>query len=376
MQLMFQNDFSGFPHRSPYFVGREKLLIALSSAFSGGARTAAILGMAGVGKTQLAVEFIYRNSSFFPGGFAVHYAHAPLPIEGWWEEAKNWKFPKQRCILLVNDAENIEPDGLIALNRMLHLFPNLCIILTSRRRIELSPRIDLSISLLPLSPYESASLLQNHLGEVPQDAFKQLNQLAQGHPIVIELAARMIKEGQITWQEFFNRLRSFEYPGIVGIDGRPLSPGMPEERRIIVDAAGVNDELIRRLKSDPELLRLISPRRFEEIIADIMSRMGYEVSLTPASRDGGFDLYAAKNNELGAFLFLVECKKYIPPNRVGVEIVRSLHGVVQSKKATAGVIATTSFFTSPAKEFQKEVAYQLQLRDYIDLQQWLNQIRC
>lgn len=378
MQSIFQNDFSiSYPGRSQHFVGRDKELTLLRGAFSSGARTAVILGLAAIGKTQLAIEFIHRNSNLFPGGFSVHYAHSPLPFENWWIGAQRRDFPEQRCILLVNDAENIDPPGLHALHQFLITYPNLCMILTTRRHIKsLSfPSTNLSISLAPLNLDESTKLLSGYLGEVPRHAMERLNQYAHGHPLVITLAAQMINRGEVTWEEFFNRLSDFEIPGILGPDGIPLPSGAPEARRIIVDVLEVNDELLRRVKSNPEMMRFVSPRRFEEIIAEIMSLMGYQVSLTPSSGDGGFDLYAAKNNELGTFLFLVECKKYTPPNKVGVEIVRSLNGVVQSKKATAGVIATTSFFTSPAKAFQKEVAYQMQLRNYIDLQDWLQQIK-
>jgi restriction system protein len=68
---------------------------------------------------------------------------------------------------------------------------------------------------------------------------------------------------------------------------------------------------------------------------------------------------------------LVECKKYAPKHKVGVQIVRALHGVVQQKRATAGLVATTSYFTRGAKEFRQELAHQMQLADYVELQNWL-----
>ncbi|MBL8170632.1 MAG: restriction endonuclease [Acidobacteria bacterium] len=126
------------------------------------------------------------------------------------------------------------------------------------------------------------------------------------------------------------------------------------------------------LKRDPELTRKLPPRKFEEIVAEILDKQGYEVELTPTVGDGGFDIYAAKKEGIGKFLYLVECKRYVPPNKVGVEIVRSLYGVVQTKKATAGAIVTTSFFTSGAEAFQRESQYQMSLHDYIALQKWIN----
>jgi restriction system protein len=49
-----------------------------------------------------------------------------------------------------------------------------------------------------------------------------------------------------------------------------------------------------------------------------------------------------------------------------------MYGVVEAKRATAGVIATTSFFSEQAKVFQANVPCRLALRDYVDLRDMLN----
>jgi restriction system protein len=56
---------------------------------------------------------------------------------------------------------------------------------------------------------------------------------------------------------------------------------------------------------------------------------------------------------------------------VRIEIVRSLYGVLNAKRANAGAIVTTSFFTSGAQEFQRQLEQQLHLHDYIALQKWI-----
>ena len=82
----------------------------------------------------------------------------------------------------------------------------------------------------------------------------------------------------------------------------------------------------------------------------------YDITLTPASRDGGVDIYAAKQLEIGSFLYIVECKKYAPENKAGVGLIRQLLGVVAQRRATAGILATT---------------WQLSLKDYADVEAWL-----
>ena len=62
---------------------------------------------------------------------------------------------------------------------------------------------------------------------------------------------------------------------------------------------------------------------------------GYDVELTPQTRDGGKDIYAARRDDLGTFLYIVECKRYAPDNPVGVEVIRALHGVADIDRVTA-----------------------------------------
>jgi tetratricopeptide (TPR) repeat protein len=61
--------------RNPLFVGREQDLIQLARTFNnthtaavGQIETAAATGLGGIGKTQLACEFVHRYGQFFPGG--------------------------------------------------------------------------------------------------------------------------------------------------------------------------------------------------------------------------------------------------------------------------------------------------------------------
>lgn len=144
---------------------------------------------------------------------------------------------------------------------------------------------------------------------------------------------------------------------------------------IRVDIEEVNDLLIKYLADHPELMREVHPRRFEELVAELFRRMGYEVALTPRAKDGGFDVLAFQKTGVGTLLTLVECKRFSPDHKVGVGLVRALYGVVEERCATNGVIATTSSFTRGAREFQQNLAYRLSLRDFQDLVLWCNKYR-
>jgi hypothetical protein len=74
--------------RNPLFVGREGDLKALASALKGGAtaaigQVAAATGLGGIGKTNLATEFVHRYGQFFAGGvFWLSFAEAAnVPAE-------------------------------------------------------------------------------------------------------------------------------------------------------------------------------------------------------------------------------------------------------------------------------------------------------
>jgi hypothetical protein len=164
---------------------------------------------------------------------------------------------------------------------------------------------------------------------------------------------------------------TFETPTLLGPDGRPLTPNSDSYKRIVSSVSSVSTELLRQLARNPGELYQLSSRLFEEVVSELLNRQGYEVTLTPSTRDGGKDIYAAQHNAFGRFLYIVECKRYAPDNHVGVGVLRQLYGVVEAERVNAGIIATTSFFSSDAKEFQQTVPLRIKLRDYLGIQEWL-----
>ena len=142
--------------------------------------------------------------------------------------------------------------------------------------------------------------------------------------------------------------------------------------RLIVTA---NDSLIEKLKREPAGLYKISPRQFEEVIAELLSGLGMEVVLTPVTRDGGKDILAYMQTELGRILCLVEAKQHNEKRPVGVSLVRTLYGTVVDHQASNGMLVTTSRFSSPARSFQERHKYQLSLKEYEDVVAWLLRYR-
>jgi restriction endonuclease Mrr/DNA-directed RNA polymerase subunit RPC12/RpoP len=136
-------------------------------------------------------------------------------------------------------------------------------------------------------------------------------------------------------------------------------------------------ELVSALKSSPYLLRDLSPREFEEVVAEMFRAKGFVVDLTKRTRDGGKDVVAVHTDVLGIpSKYFIECKHYSENNKVGVEIVRALHGVMNTKDGpNKTILATTSTFTAGAKGFVENEAtskWDMTLADYDQIVRWLN----
>jgi hypothetical protein len=74
-----------------------------------------------------------------------------------------------------------------------------------------------------------------------------------------------------------------------GFDGGLLYT--PEIVRVSFDFQRV----IRENFKHSEVLLQMASREFEELVAELWKRFGYEVELTKATRDGGYDVVAVKH---------------------------------------------------------------------------------
>jgi len=135
----------------------------------------------------------------------------------------------------------------------------------------------------------------------------------------------------------------------------------------------INEELIKYLSKKPEDIFKLNPYKYEELVADLLKDMGYDIFLTPKSRDGGRDILAVikipPNKEI---LTIVECKQHSPKNKIGQAIVeRFLFTIMRNDISNRGLIATTSTFTKGAKLVQEKHKWILDLYNHNDITDWL-----
>jgi hypothetical protein len=162
---------------------------------------------------------------------------------------------------------------------------------------------------------------------------------------------------------------------VIGADGHPLAPDDAARQEFDLSVTSFNDQMIEYLAANPQLLYELEPRRFEELVAEVYNRAGFDVELTPASGDDGADVYAIRRDDLGSTLIVVQAKRYKPELKVKASAVRELYGTVNLVNASAGVLVTTSSFQPRAEQYAEKLEWRLTLKDYALLQQMLKSPR-
>lgn len=115
-----------------------------------------------------------------------------------------------------------------------------------------------------------------------------------------------------------------------------------------------------------ELVKKTSPRFFEQLVVELLLRMGYGGSLKDAGKaigqsgDGGID-GIIKEDKLGLDVIYIQAKRW--ENVVGSKEIRNFVGSLVGQKANKGVFITTSGFTKDALEYVKTITHKVILID-------------
>lgn len=217
--------------RNPLFVGRKRDLQRLTQALqgeTGPVKTAAITGLGGLGKTQLASEFVHRYGRFFSGGvFWLNFADAKavatevaacgrpgflnlrpdfteLPLS---EQAQlvlaEWQRPVPRLIVFDNCED---PEMLIQWRPT----TGGCRILVTSRRAQWDPTLGVqTIPLDVLSRAESLTLLRQHYPDAGDTALDAIAAEVADLPLALHLAGSFLARYRytISLEEYLERLK-------------------------------------------------------------------------------------------------------------------------------------------------------------------------
>jgi restriction system protein len=107
-------------------------------------------------------------------------------------------------------------------------------------------------------------------------------------------------------------------------------------------------DAVAGLDSRRDLLDM-TPTEFEHLVRQLFEKMGMKAWNTQASKDDGVDAVATNEDPVFGGLCIIQAKRY--RGAVGVEPVRALAGVMEDKRATKGIMVTTSWVTKDGHAF-------------------------
>lgn len=115
-----------------------------------------------------------------------------------------------------------------------------------------------------------------------------------------------------------------------------------------------------------ESVKKASPRFFEQLVVELLLKMGYGGSLKDAGKaigqsgDGGID-GIIKEDKLGLDVIYIQAKRW--ENVVGSKEIRNFVGSLVGQNSNKGVFITTSGFTKDALEYVKTITHKVILID-------------
>ncbi len=218
-----------FRPKGDQVVGRKETLELVREELTNGTRaaighTAALVGLGGLGKTQLAVEYAYRYKQDYPNGVIWLTADQDIDAQltGLAEKAK-WVAPESEhkykleialhrlrtwsdCLIIFDNLETIA-----AIEKYLpEPQANPHILVTSRTEqpgftpipIELLDS-DLSLKLL----LQEAGRRQYPVGDAEENAAREIANTLDGLPLALELAGAYVRYRRLGWQQYRDHLK-------------------------------------------------------------------------------------------------------------------------------------------------------------------------
>ena len=144
----------------------------------------------------------------------------------------------------------------------------------------------------------------------------------------------------------------------------------PEEQ-LELSYQALRNELVDELMSS---IMACSPKFFEQLVIDLMVKMGYGGSLREAGKaigrsgDEGID-GIIKEDRLGLDIIYLQAKRW--ENIVGRPEIQKFAGALQGQRARKGVFITTSSFTREARDYVAMIDTKIILIDGNDLAEYM-----
>ncbi|WP_051938873.1 restriction endonuclease [Luteibacter sp. 9135] len=135
------------------------------------------------------------------------------------------------------------------------------------------------------------------------------------------------------------------------------------------DCADVHAELFDHFHKRPDDLGRLHWRELEILLFRVFQNQGFRAVLGPGTGDGGADVRLWKG-PLGDVHTLVQAKRYRRGNKISLEPVAALRGVMANERATHGIFVTTSSYMPSARKFALASEGALTLATSTEVAEW------
>jgi restriction system protein len=133
--------------------------------------------------------------------------------------------------------------------------------------------------------------------------------------------------------------------------------------------------IAKKLLESGKSLSMLQWREFEHLIGDLLEKDGWKVIVTQATKDGGVDIIANKEDSvLGMVKTVWQAKKYSGNNLVKLNEVRELYAAREEQKASKALIVSTNKLTKDAIKWIKKDEYRFGYKEGSDIENSINKI--
>lgn len=168
-----------------------------------------------------------------------------------------------------------------------------------------------------------------------------------------------------SYKEFLSRSQvSEEQASINHLVSSEETPDEVIRRAHVQIQSSLSKDMLDRIHSSP-------PKFFEELIVDLLVRMGYGTGddtgqAIGQSGDDGID-GVINLDPLGVDQVYFQAKRYQPSSSIGAGALRDFFGALAMKDVTKGIFVTTSHFTASARETAEKLSKRIVLIDGLEL---------
>lgn len=176
----------------------------------------------------------------------------------------------------------------------------------------------------------------------------------------LERAEAEDTDGRIVWSVNGRGPRLKRYFADVA-DGQETPPDYEAIPGALVERAlrSMLQVLAQEIVRCPDYLVHVEWRDLERLMGEVLSVLGFDVLVTRPGRDGGFDLELRCKEHDQPAIYLVEIKHWRAPSRPSPDILERFFEIVIAKRASRGLLLSSSGYSAPALTGRSEIAREL-----------------